>query len=325
MIRICIPIIKTEMKSSSIQEIDLNELIADTTALARSMYVVKGSFGLKPDREHFGTFIDYTDLEPMTERFVQELVNTVIDYVYSYRKSTELIEKMQEEGRTPNAASRELYQHAKEKFRLVHIHDTAEDWELARGQFSELLLFNLLQHFFKAIPLVRKMPITTSSAHERYGADAIHIGYNNGKLVLFLGEAKTYDRKTATFSSAFRKSVRDLITHYHDLRSELNLYVYDDFVSPELEQISQEFLNGDRKDLEVHMVALVAFQLNGEATGNSREEIIASSINNLHNEIERLNPSIFEEIDHKYLSRMNYVVFAEEKLAGLIQRFIEVI
>ena len=35
----------------------------------------------------------------------------------------------------------------------------------------------------KAVPLLRKMKITTSSQHERFGADAIHYKVENGKNI----------------------------------------------------------------------------------------------------------------------------------------------
>ena len=306
-------------------DIDIPSLIANTEALARSLYVVRDSFGLKPEKDHIGSFIDFSDLTRMTPSFVQELVNTVTDYVYSKAKADRARTVFENEGRSQYSAYHRLYQQAKQKFRSSSGANSNDSWELARGQFSELLLFNLLQHFFGAAPLVRKMPITTSPAHERFGADAIHVGYRGDRLVLYLGEAKTYDRKSATFSSCFRASVRDAIAHYRELRSELRLYVYEDFVSPELEALAQDFLNGKRKDIEVHLVALVAFELPEKATGGTREDLVASAEANLRKAIKRLRRFIFYDIESAYLPRMNYVIFAEEDLSQLIGEFVKAI
>lgn len=54
-----------------------------------------------------------------------------------------------------------------------------------QGQYGELLLFNFIQHFFKAAPLLRKMPITTNPGLERHGADAIHYLDNGDEQIFF--------------------------------------------------------------------------------------------------------------------------------------------
>ena len=92
-----------------------------------------------------------------------------------------------------------------------------------------LLLFHFIQRFKGAVPLLRKMPITTSAEHERYGADAVHYKIENGKNVIVLGEAKAYTSEYQ-FSSAFKKAIDSILDTYKKFRGELGLYLHEDFL-----------------------------------------------------------------------------------------------
>ena len=54
------------------------------------------------------------------------------------------------------------------------------------------------------------MPITTSVEMERFGADAIHYKYENGKNLFYLGEAKTYSSKYQ-FNTAIGDAIESII------------------------------------------------------------------------------------------------------------------
>ena len=118
----------------------------------------------------------------------------------------------------------------------------SEDKLLVQGQFGELLLFHFIQKCMKAIPLLRKMKITTSSQHERFGADAIHYKIENEKNIIVLGEAKTYSSKYK-FNVAFEDALNSILNTYKTHRDELNLYVHEDFLDKDMDMIAEAYLD----------------------------------------------------------------------------------
>src|SRR5215213_3629726 len=178
-----------------ITDIDIDSLLTETTAFIETMYAVREDFSLVPKKEHIATCIGYADLQEMRDEFVEELVGTLIPFVYSAEKSEEILEKFRK-NRSEHAAREKLRRHCLRKFRRSS----------SQGQFSELLLCSLLQHYFHAAPLVRKYPITTNPEVERHGADAIHVARKDGKTIFYLGEAKTY-KQAGGLKAALKNAV----------------------------------------------------------------------------------------------------------------------
>src|SRR5579863_2901488 len=162
----------------------IEDLLVSTEAFIKTMHAVRDIFSFEPTKQHIATCINYADLQEMRNSFIREMKNMINSFVYSAVKQQSLIEAFSD-GRDLAGAYTELHQRACDKFRTSSL----------KGQFSELLLCNLLQHYFRAAPLLRKMPITTNPQVERHGADAIHVGENAGKRILYLGEAKTFHRE----------------------------------------------------------------------------------------------------------------------------------
>lgn len=169
---------------------ELEKLLSCTKMFMNHVHWVQQSFNLVPNKDHLGTSINFIDLQEFREEFCTELVNTIPEWVYSNSKATAIIDDLVSEGRSPINAQMAFANKTFEKFRNSDTRDVT-----LQGQFGELLLFNFLQAFFNAVPLLRKMPITTSSEMERFGADAIHYNFKDGKHLFFLGEAKTYTSK----------------------------------------------------------------------------------------------------------------------------------
>ena len=87
-----------------------------------------------------------------------------------------LKEKETKKGKSEATAHASVQRRARDKFRKG-----SGNTLLVQGQFGELLLFHFIQKCMKAVPLLRKM-ITTSSQHERFGADAIHYKLRTEKI-----------------------------------------------------------------------------------------------------------------------------------------------
>lgn len=294
--------------------IDLDPLIAKTDALLNTMYAVQEDFGLTlSTAKHIGTCINFVDLQEMRTQFIEELTNTVLTYVYAPTRQSKLCGDLMKQGRDEAGAWRQLYKRARAKFRPSSLH----------GQFSELLLCNLLQHYYRAVPLVRKMSLTTNPKLERNGADAIHIAKAGGSYRLFIGEAKTYDRQHGGLKEALVDGIKDLIKkHYQDHANELNLYTFEDFVPPELEEIARRYRAGSLTDVEVHLVCIVAYDEKTDVVGNSRQEKLDCIMHTLREAIKQAaKAKAVTTIPQELVPRVNCIFFPVQKMDELIETF----
>ncbi|MDB5338932.1 MAG: hypothetical protein JWN70_4551 [Planctomycetaceae bacterium] len=289
----------------------IDSLLIPTGAFIKTMYAVRDVFAFEPTKEHIATCINYADLQEMRDNFVREMKNMVNGFVYSAAKQKSMIEGFSE-GRDLGGASTELHQRACDKFRASCL----------KGQFSELLLCNLLQHFYRAAPLLRKMPITTNPGLERNGADAIHVGELAGKRILYLGEAKTYHRAQYSFRESMVNVITSVLEHYVKHRAELDLYTYDDFLSPELEALAQQYQQGDAPDLEVHLVCIATYNCNRSLNAKSRTEYLDNIIANIRADADSLKDNaVFTRIPAQLIPRINFILFAVRDLDDLIAAF----
>ncbi|WP_374000288.1 DUF1837 domain-containing protein [Bdellovibrio bacteriovorus] len=265
--------------------------------------------GLNPAKDHQVNFIDFQDLQELRSEFLTALFASTTRYVYSKAEVQKRLRELADRAEETDAHIL-IHQDAVKTFRTKNI----------KGQFSELLLFNLLQHHFKAVPLVRKMKITTNPSLERNGADAIHVSISEEKVTLFLGEAKTY---TSSFKAAFKSSLTSLIDSYNNYRSELNLYFYSEFVAPEVRQIAKSFVNGDLKSAEIHLVALISYErtkIDGKA---SREEILQQILEDVKKECSKISQEDYPHFGNLPVSRINYILLPFADLEKLVLAFQE--
>jgi len=239
-------------------ERDIIARLIDARALFRRIHVIMQRFDVIPsDRDHIGAYIEYTDLQEMREEFLSELLNSIVDWVYSSEKYNRLHKQAIEAGRSPSSAASEIYRKAKAKFRGSNQGESL----VSQGQFGELLLFAFIQKCMKAVPLLRKMPITTSTKHERFGADAIHFKFEDNQPIIVIGEAKTYTKKYG-FSEAFYKSINSILDTYEKHRQELDLYVHEDFLDREMDEIAESYLEGTLKNFRIDLVCIITYNEN---------------------------------------------------------------
>jgi hypothetical protein len=294
---------------------DIEKLLTTADAFLRTVHLVEDHFDLEPRKQHLATVINYRDLQEMRAEFVRELVCLLVPYVYSPTKQAELIAILRAEGRDESAAHRNLFVRARKKFRPKHV----------QGQLSELILSILLQHRFKAAPLVRKAPITTNPNMERNGADAIHIAGTPSKYVLYIGEAKTYKRANGSLHIALKDAVQDVVhKHYSNYANELDLYTFEDFIPPELETLARAFLDGRDVEAEVHLVCIVCYNQDYKPTGQSKSERLKSTIDYLRIETSKFKKAtVLAGVDADLVPRINYILFPVQELDTLIEAFAE--
>lgn len=291
--------------------LDVEALLTNLDAFTATMHMVRDAIQLEPKKEHIATCIDYQDLQEMRSQFVEELVNTVVPFVYSEAKQRLLVEAFQKDRPTAGAWTH-LARRARKKFRSSDL----------RGQFSELILCNILQHYFRAAPLLRKMPLTTNPQVERHGADAIHIGISGGKYVLYLGEAKTYDRATGSLGDALVDAITDIQEKHAQSTSEISLYAYEDFIPAPLEQIARDYIDGKAKDLEVHLVCVATYGSKATISGDSRDQLLAATISALVKEASSQKiANAIAAVPTNLRPRLHYVIFPVSALTSLIDAF----
>lgn len=298
-------------------EKEILKRLVQNDALFKKIHVITQRYDIVPgDKEHIGAYIEYQDINELREDFLEELTDSIVDWIYSSEKFIELKLKAMNNGKTEAAATQEVGRKAKQKFRANHNSDTL----LIQGQLGELLLFHFIQRCMKAVPLLRKMNITTSSDHERFGADAIHYKIEDEKNILVLGEAKTYT-STYKFAEAFSDALDSIVNTYKKHRRELNLYVHEDFLDAEMNSIAEEYLNNTLDNVEVQLVSIITYnestKLIIESEGKIKEQIEKV----IENRYKQYDNSKIDILNNPILRRITYIVFPIWNLRDLAEKF----
>ncbi len=294
---------------------DIKTRLINNDALFKNIYVVEQQFDIVPeDRKHYGAAVSYQDIMELRSDFLEQLIDTVVDWVYSSEKYADLKAKFIESGKSEGAAASQVVRKAKEKFRR------GDDKLLIQGQLGELLLFHFIQRFKGAVPLLRKMSITTSAEHERYGADAIHYKIENGKNVIVLGEAKAYT-SDYQFSSAFKKAIDSILDTYKKFRSELGLYLHEDFLDKDMDIIAEGILENTLPNVEVELVSLILYSEMKTISGTNEGEIKEQIKNIIQNRYKAFDNEKIPIKDNPILRRITYIVFPIWKFEELATEF----
>ncbi len=292
-------------------ETEIKKMLSSTQKLFNHIYWFKQDFGLLPPKEHIGSAINYTDIKERREDFLKELTHTITSWVYNNQKQKEIFDNRLQETDLANAASF-LTDLARSKFRP----------NKPQGQFGELLLFNFIQYFFEAAPLLRKQPITTSTGLERFGADAIHFKVENLKNVFILGEAKCYESKYK-FKDALENALKSIQTTFCNLESELGLYVYDDFIDPALQKVAKSYKEGCLTNVQYELVCILIYNESKKITKDNEDDIKEEIKSIICERCNKFDNAIFSSIDSKLLNRINYIIFPIWELDKLLDDFAE--
>ena len=297
------------------EKVILKKLI-ENEALFNNLYVINQEFKILPkDKKHYGVSINYQDIAELRNEFIDELVDSIIDWVYSSEKYIEHRDRAMKKGKSEAAANSEVRRKAKQKFRGVD-----SETLLIQGQLGELLLFHFIQKFMCAVPLLRKMKITTSSELERFGADAIHYKVKDGKNIIILGEAKTYTSKYK-FNDAFITAQKSILNTYKTHKEELNLYVHEDFLDEDLNEVAEAYLNNTLEKPEVHLVSIIVYNETEKIEINDEENIKMQIKEVIENRYENFDDNKINLTDDVILKRITYIVFPIWKLKALAEEF----
>lgn len=300
----------------TLQEKDIIDRIITNDALFNDIHIVNQKFNILPDdKMHYGACIDYQDIQELRNDFLNDLLDTIVDWIYSSEKYSALRKIEESKGKSDSTAHSAVLRKAKQKFRKG-----TNGTLLVQGQFGELLLFHFIQKCLKAVPLLRKMKITTSSQHERFGADAIHYKVEGGKNIIVLGEAKTYSSKYR-FKAAFEDALDSILNTYNTHRDELDLYVHEDFLDDEMNAVAESYLDKTLDNVEVHLVSIIIY--------DETKKIKLTDESDIRKQIEKIIEDRYSEFDNntikieenQILKRITYIVFPIWKLDELLAEF----
>lgn len=303
------------------EEKEILKRIINNQALFNMIHVITRRYDILPDdKDHIGAYIEYQDIYEMRDEFVAELSDSIVEWIYSSKKYAEIKAKLMEKGRSERNAAAEIERKARQKFRGTH----ESDQLLVQGQLGELLLFHFIQKCMKAVPILRKMKIATSSSHERFGADAIHYKIEKGKNIIILGEAKTYT-SDYKFADAFSDALQSILKTYNDHRKELNLYVHEDFLDDQMNEIAEKYLDNTLDSVEVQLVSIITYNEVRKLKKEDEKEIKA--------QIERIIEERYKSFDNKkikiarnpILARITYIVFPVWDLEEIAMKFQQMI
>lgn len=303
--------------STVIDETYISSHLIDNRSLFNYIYIVEQQFDIIPNKKnHYGAYIDYQDIKELRKEFLEQLYDSIVDWVYSTEKYNKLKNIAINRGKTDAASANEIFRRAVKTFRA----NRCSKQLLIQGQLGELLLFHFIQRLHKAIPILRKMKISTSSRHERFGADAIHFKYNKNKPIIILGEAKTYTSKYK-FNEAFEDAITSILKTYENHRDEINFYTHEDFLDSKMNAIAEQYINNQLENVEVNLVCIVVYNETLKINIDNRDNIrknIASIIAKRYSEFDN------KKIDIKkntILKRITYIIFPIWKLDELASDF----
>lgn len=260
---------------------------------------------------HRGVAIKYLDIKELRDGFIRELKSTATSWVYSKSKYKKIFDEelLKRSGDIQNTAAY-IAEVADKKFRKGH----------PQGQYGELLLFNLIQHFFKAPPLLRKMSITTNPGLERHGADAIHYREDDTHKLFILGESKCYESKYS-FNKALEASVNSIIDSFENIDEELVLYQHDDFIEEELQSVAKSLKDGDIDSPRFELVCLIAYEENKNIEAPSQEDVLSNIKSCLDYRWANVDSNLYNGKRDVVVERIHYIVFPTWSLDELLERF----
>lgn len=296
---------------------DIEKRLINNDSLFNYIHVIQQQFDIIPsDKQHIGSSIAFQDIQELRIPFIESLYDTITEWVYSSEKYDELLQNEISQGKSLQVAASAIQRKAKSKFRK----DDNSDQLLIQGQLGELLLFHFIQRYMRAVPLLRKMKITTSNKIERFGSDAIHYKKDDDRNIIILGEAKTYTSKYK-FKEAFTDSINSIINSYENLHDELRLYTHEDFLDNELNAIAESYLNNTLENPRVELVSIVMY--------NETTKIEITNQDIIHQQIDNIIKDRFKQYDNSLidtqrnpiLNRITYILFPVWKLDELAKQF----
>lgn len=116
---------------------DIKARLINNDALFKNIYVFEQQFDIVPeDRKHYGAAVSYQDIMELRSDFLEQLIDTVVDWVYSSEKYAALKAKFIESGKSEATARKMLA----EKMDVIYIVPTLSLLNQVVEDYHELLI-----------------------------------------------------------------------------------------------------------------------------------------------------------------------------------------
>lgn len=294
--------------------------IIKNDSLFKCVHVIQQKFDIIPNlKSHFGASIDYRDIQEVRENFLEELIDTMINWVYSSEKYKEVLKKIVDNGKNELAACSQIQNKIHRQFRKEN-----DEKIFALGQIGELLLSHFIQRYLKAVPILRKEEIRRTANSESICKNAIHYKKENDKNIIILGEAKCYTSKY-TFNEAFTESIDSILNTYNNYESEKGLYVHEDFVDKDMNDIAESYINGSMERQQVNLVSITIYNEGKELEIVDEDEIRKQIDHIIEERYSEFNNDYIDVKQHPILNRITYIIFPVWEIEELANEYQELL
>lgn len=295
--------------------------LIDNDSLFKNLYIFHRRFDILPsDKEHIGSSIAYEDINELRDEFIEELIGSMIDWVYCSEKYDSLLQQSINDGRSESAAAYHIRNKAIRKFRK----DIVDNMSSAYRQIAELVLFHFIQRFIRAVPILRKENIYKNSNCEYISSDAIHYKYEEDANIIVLGQSIIFDN-SYNFKQAFEKSLDLAVDKHRSLRRDLNLYTYENFLDKEMIKIAESYLNKTMENTKVNLVNIVIYNENQTLNITEEEDIRIQVESLIEQRYKDFNNDVIDSKNSPILKRITYIILPIWELEELVKIFQDII
>lgn len=243
------------------------------------------------------------------EDFYNELFNDITAFAFGSKRVMERIKCPQDIAKVQREALQKMYSIPEIKKAREYYSDknSVEDKYLRRGEFGELILYHLLNEYFKADSLISKIYFKDSTGVPPHGFDAVHVDSEN--KTLWVGESKLYK----SGSNAMDALISDLNEHFKvDFFKEeftvITNRVQDSNV--EVDEFISKLIDPETKILDklanINIALFAGFDSQAMGKGEQSENFSAD----LEKEIEKLRIKIDKKSsEHPWNENLNIYLF----------------
>jgi hypothetical protein len=156
-----------------------------------------------------------SELPSVQKKHVLSLVNDFEDGKWRYQKFESFIwDNIAETSLSARERASLIDQsHTKLTAAAKSLRLTDSDKDIGRGsELAEIVLYGLMKHHYKALPVVPKIFYKQNSQDNAKGADSVHIVISEGDFTLWFGEAKFFNN----IEDARLVSVIESVGHFLD-------------------------------------------------------------------------------------------------------------
>lgn len=264
---------------------------------------------------------DFEDGKWRTNKFIDFIFDNIGETALNTRERKAL-------GELPHSKLRS----AAEKLRIT-------DKDVTGGEISEILLYGIMRHHYKALPIVPKIYYKQNKNDFAKGADSVHIVIEpQGGFSLWLGEAKFYDKVTdsklntivesllATISTEKIKKENSIIIGLNDINEFDEI---DDEIKNDIFNILNENVSIDKIKPILHIPICLLYEC--EITNNTsiwNDEYVSKLKEKYKNIAKRYFDkqisSCRDEISLYSKISFHFILFPVPKKADIVDGFIEI-